>query len=118
MVALHQLSGVQAAEPPSAYGNVKVCRNTEVMRRVLGDSLYDQLFADASNALFPELPEAAILYPALSFNTAERACVSFYTAENIGKMADDPFDVQSWKKKLPEDGGYMFRQTATLMKWT
>lgn len=118
MVALHQMSGVQAAEPPSLYGNVKVCRNTDVMRRVLGDKLYDELFAAASEAMFPELPEAALLYPALSFNTAERACVAFYSSETMGKLADDPADVRSWKKKLPEDGGHIFRQTATLMKWT
>lgn len=118
MVAVHQLSGVQAAEPPSAYGNVKVCRNIGVIRRVLGDKLFDELFVAASEAMFPELPEAAILHPALSFNTAERACLSFYSSDRIGKMEEDPIDVQSWKRKLPEDGGHMFRQTATIMKWS
>lgn len=117
MVVKH-MEGVQAAEPPSVYGNVKVCRNKEVMRRVLGDKLYFELEALAAEALFPELPEAAILFPALSFNTAERACLSFYNSESIGKFADDPVDILSWRRKLPEDGGEIFRQVATLMKWS
>lgn len=111
--------GVQASEPPSVYGNVKVCTEPAIIQKVLGDDLYFKIYDEAAQAMEPECPEIALLYPALSFNLLERAAVSFYDGLTLGSLGEaSTTDVRSWKRKLPEDDGAMFRATARLMKWS
>ena len=111
--------GIQASEPPSIYGNVKVCTEPAIIQKVLGDELYFKLYDEAAKAMEPDCPEIALIYPAISFNLLERATVAFYDNLSIGSLSEiSTADYRSWKRKLPEDDGELFRKTARLMKWS
>lgn len=106
------------AEPPSAYGFVKVTMDKAVILEVVGKDRYRDLEAQASEAFFPECPELAIVYPVLSFNTSERAKLTFYESFDLPKLDENPSDLRNWGKKFPEDGGHMYQQAARLCKWS
>lgn len=105
------------AEPPSAYGVVKTCTRPDIIQAVIGAENYHNFFMMAATELEPDFPEIAILHPVLSFNTAERAKISFYTSVTLGKLDEETPDLLSWSKKLPEDGGFLYQKTAKLMRW-
>ena len=118
MVVLKTLEGPQVT--PVAYsGNVRVCRDAKIIMEVVGKATYWELEMLAAEALEPECPELALLIPVLSFNTMERAKLTFYKTLELGDLKDDATpDLLNWGKKLPEDGGAIYRKTAQLMKWS
>lgn len=118
-VKTHSMEGTQSAEPFAAYGNVKVCKRLDVIRAVIGDDRFCRMESEAAKALYPEFPELALTIPVLSFNTSERAKLTFYLKLDVGKLTEDETeDLINWGAKLPEDGGFMYQQAAKLMKWT
>jgi hypothetical protein len=119
MVKVISLEGPQLAAPPSISGMVKTCKDQSVVRRVLGEALYQSLYAEAARSIDPECPELALLYPVLAFNALERARVMFYDRLTIGNLTEsDTNDLRSWTRKLPEDDGVLYRKTKQLMKWS
>lgn len=116
MIVTKQIRNVGVPEG-AAYGNVKTTTDYAIIIQVVGKETYWELSTQAAIAMYPEFPELAIMYPALSFSTSERAKLTFYQSMSLGKLDEDPPDLLNWGKKLPEDGGLMFQHAAKLCKW-
>lgn len=110
--------GTQSSEPPAIYGNIRTCNNERIIKHALGIERYEALHNEAAQALEPDFPEIALLYPALWFNALERPTIVFFDSLAVGSLKEvNTPDVRSWKRKLPDDDGELFRATAKLMKW-
>jgi hypothetical protein len=67
--------------------------------------------------MFPECPELAYMFPVLTFNTSERARLSFYESLAFDKPLAEAGEIRAWHRKLPEDGGELYRKACTIVKW-
>lgn len=104
---------------PVLHSDVKVTKDAKQVRAILGDALYDKLFAAGCNDLLSRpsamiVPGAVIFHPVLIFNTQERANFRLY--DTLEAPLDGP-EPQYWSKKLPEDGGELFRKAFKLCGW-
>ena len=118
MVRTISLEGDQRLEPPSYSGTVKTCKQEDIIRRVLGESKYSELYLEAARSIDPDCPEWVLLHAALSCNALERPRIMFYDRLELGKLDDDSTEnAQSWARKLPDDDGETYRKTAQFMKW-
>lgn len=106
------------AEPFAPYGNIRLTTDRTIIRKVVGDAAFFELEMLALEAMFPDFPEIGTVFPALSFNTSERAKLTFYDRVDMGKVEDDTPDVRNWGRKFPDDGGQMYQVAARLCKWT
>lgn len=113
-----KLIRLETRTPPAlAIGDIRVCKDATKVLEILGYDAYWEFHQEASLALFPECPELAFMFPVLSFNTSERPRLSFY--EDLafdGPLSEAP-DIRAWHRKLPDDGGELFRKAQTIMKW-
>lgn len=116
MAKLVNREGIQHLEPLSYFGDVKICSDQKIIVEIIGISLYWELNMQAAEALFPDFPELAMIIPVLSFNTLQRAKLSFYQSLTVGKLDETDIPL-NWSKKLPDDDGMMYQKCAKLMKW-
>lgn len=117
-VPTKQLESLGREAPYAAFGNVKATKDRALIVQVVGAALYAELEMQAAEAMEPDFPEFAILYPVLSFNTEERPRLAFYDRLDMGKMDEGTPDLRSWVKKLPADDGVMYQHAARLCRWT
>lgn len=112
--------GAQASAPPCYFGEVKVCKDEEVIESVLGRSQFLGYHDEAIKTLYPDNEDALlfeILLPVLVFSTKGRATLYFYNTLEAGSLADDAdVNMRSWNKVLP-DKERVFAATSKLMKW-
>lgn len=104
---------------PVLFSDVRTTKDPKQVRAILGDELYNALFTEGVNALLSNpavnLGSGAVkLWPVLVFNTAEQAI--FYLYDTLEAPVDGP-EPQSWRKKLPVDGGVLFRKAFRLCGW-
>lgn len=118
MAMTKQLESLGSEAPIAAYGTVKTTQDRWIIIQVVGLERFYELERLAAEAMFPECPELAIMHPVLSFNTSERAKLTFYESMSLGKLDENPPDLRNWGRKFPEDGGFMYQQTARLCKWS
>ena len=109
---------LETGTPPApAIGDIRVCKDAAQVRAILGPDEFWRLHAEASEAMFPECPELAFMYPVLTFNTSERGRLSFYESLAFDGPLSEAADIRAWHRKLPDDGGELFRKAQTIMKW-
>lgn len=104
---------------PVLYSDVKSTKDAKQIRTILGDALYDALFEEGANSLVKEpglkiTSGQVIFWPVLIFNTQERAIFRLY--DTLDAPADGPEPLH-WQRKLPEDGGALFRKAYQICGW-
>jgi len=113
-----KFSGAMRPEPV-LYSDVKSTKDAKQIRAILGDTLYDELFTEGCNALLrnPGVKIGSgqvIFWPVLIFNTLERPIYRLY--DTLDAPVDGPEPIH-WQKKLPEDGGELFRRAQKICDW-
>lgn len=112
--------GVQASAPPCYFGEVKVCKDENIIAGVVGEANFIDYHTEALKAIYPD-DEAAQLFeslcPVLVFSTKGRATLYFYNTLEVESLADDAdVNMRSWNKVLP-DKERLFATAKHLMKW-
>lgn len=104
---------------PVLHSDVKSTKDAKQIRAILGDTLYDELFAEGANSLLshPDFKVTAgrvTFHPVLAFNTLERPIFRLY---DVLDAPDDGPEPIYWQKKLPADGSELFSKAARICGW-